>query len=147
METDKSVNHPSPDEARRMLDAADQEEQATRNPPLPWRFFIAQAVALAAIFAAQAFPVPWSTGIATLGIISILVVGVRFVYFRPGYGFVAPDGLGAFPYLLALFVGVGVPATLAIGLGVRWWWLAAGAMAAVVTLEMGRRYRKSTGRG
>lgn len=130
-----------------MLDAANQEEQATRNPPLSWWFFIVQAVALAAVFVAQVFPVPWSEGIATVGIVTILVVGVRFVFFRPGYGFVAPDGPGAFPYLIALLVGVGVPAVLAIGLEVWWLWLVAGGLAAVATLELGRRYRRTSGRG
>lgn len=131
-----------------MLDAANQEEQATRNPPLSWCFFIVQALALAAVFVAQVFSVPWWTGIATLGIVTVLAVGVRFVFYRPGYGFVAPDdGAGAFPYLLVLFVGVGVPAVLAIGLEVRWLWLIAGALAALATLELGRRYRKVTGRG
>lgn len=130
-----------------MLDVANQEEETTRNPPLSWWFFIAQAVALAAVFGAQVFPVPWSVGIVALGFVSILVVGVRFVFFRPGYGFVAPDGPGAFPYAIALMVGVGVPAVFAIGLEVWWLWLVAGGLAAVVTLELGRRYRRTSGRG
>lgn len=130
-----------------MLDAANQEQQETRNPPLSRWFFMVQAVALAAVFAAQALPAPWSMGIAALGIVAILAVGVRFVFYRSGYGFVAPDGPGAFPFMLVLLVCAGVPAILAIGLEVRWLWLVAGALAAVATLEMGRRYRKATSRG
>ena len=147
METNEPVNHPSPNAARRMLDAANQEERATRNPPLSWWFFVVQAIALAVVCVAQVFPVPWSTGIAALGIVTVFAMGVRFVFYRPGYGFVAPDGEGAFPYMLVLLVGVGVPAILATGLEVRWLWLVAGALAALATLEMGRRYRKPMGRG
>lgn len=127
-----------------MLQAADRAEQATRNPPLSWGFFVVQAVALAAVFGGQVFAAPLSTVIAGLGIVTVLVMGVRHVFHRPGYGFVAPDGPGAFPYLIALLVGVGVPAVLAIGFDVRWPWLVAGVLAAGVTLEMGRRYRKAT---
>lgn len=54
IETDGSVNRHSLEEARRVLDAADQEGQATRNPPLSFGFIV-QAVALAVVLVAQSF--------------------------------------------------------------------------------------------
>lgn len=58
-------------------------------------------------------------------------MGVRFVFYRPGYGFLALDGPGAFPFMLVLLVVAGVPAILAIGLEIRWLWLVAGALVVV----------------
>ena len=128
-----------------MLDTANREEQATKNPPLPRWFFIVQALALAVALMAQALPMPYSAGITALGIVTVIAVGVRSVYYRPGYGFVAPDGPSAFPYLITVLVGAGVPAVLAVSLETGWPWLVAGGLAAAATLDMGRRYRKAVG--
>lgn len=56
------------------------------------------------------------------------------------------DGRAAFPYLVAMLVLVGLPAVLAVGFDVSWLWLVAAVLAAVTTMEMGRRYRKVFGR-
>ncbi|GAA3942226.1 hypothetical protein GCM10022383_20100 [Microbacterium soli] len=130
-----------------MLDAANREEQETRNPPLPRWFFVVQALALAVALAGQALPLPWSAVVTALGIVTVVAVGVRQVFHRRGYGLVGLDGPGSFPYMISLLIGVGVLVILAISLELPWLWLIAGADAAVTTLEMGRRYRKATGRG
>lgn len=136
---------PAPDEARKMLDAAEDAEGGTRNPPLPWAFFIAQAMLLAVICSAQMLPVSLSRVVTIVGLVAVVGIGMRWVFTRPGYGVVWPDGRATFPYMVAMFVLVGLPAVLAVGLGMSWLWLVAGAFAAATTLEMGRRYRKVVG--
>lgn len=84
--------------------------------------------------------------VTILGLVAVVGIGMRAVFTRPGYGVVWPDGRAAFPYLVAMLILVGLPAALALGLEVPWLWLVAAALAAVTTLEMGRRYRKAFGR-
>lgn len=145
METDGQMT-PNQDEARRMLDAAGNAEDRTRNPILPWAFFIAQAVLLAGICAAQLLPASPSRLVTIFGLIAVVAIGMRNVFARPGYGVVWPDGKGIFPYMVALFVLVGIPAVFAVGFGLSWLWLGAGFFAGAATLEMGRRYRSVVGR-
>lgn len=145
METHDGMQ-PDRDDAARMLAAAREAEEGTKNPPLRWSFFIAQAALLAAICAAQLLPIGPARAITILGLIAVVAIGVRSVFARPGYGLVWPDGPGAFPYMVAMFVVVGVPALLAVALELPWLWLVAALCAAVATLEMGRRYRKAVGR-
>jgi hypothetical protein len=130
-----------------MLEEARRAEAETRNPPLPWWFFITQAVLLAVICSAQMLPLGPSRVVTILGLVAVVGVGMRMVFTRPGYGVVWPDGKATFPYMIAMMILVGVPAVLAVGLEVSWLWLVAGVLAGVTTLEMGRRYRKATGRG
>lgn len=136
---------PSPGEAQAMLEAAQQAESETRNPPLSWWFFTTQASLLAVICSAQMLPARPSQVITILGLLAVLAVGMRFVFTRPGYGVVWPDGLAVFPYMAAMFLLVGTPAVLAVGLELSWLWLIAGVLAGMTTLEMGRRYRKAVG--
>jgi len=142
METGESRSLPSPEEARRMVDAANREEEATKNPPLPGWFFVAQASAFAIALMAQVLAQPWSVVLTGVGIASVVTLGVRYVFYRPGYGAVGLDAPGAFPFVLTVLIAVGVPVLLAISLEQRWWWLVAGALAGILTLEMGRRYRR-----
>jgi hypothetical protein len=130
-----------------MLEEARRAEAETQNPPLPWWFFITQAVLLAVICSAQMLPLGPSRVVTILGLVAVVGVGMRMVFTRPGYGVVWPDGKATFPYMIAMMILVGVPAVLAVGLEVSWLWLVAGVLAGVTTLEMGRRYRKATGRG
>lgn len=129
-----------------MLETARQAETETRNPPLPWVFFITQAVLLAVICSAQMLPLGPSRVVTILGLVAVVSVGMRAVFTRPGYGVVWPDGRAAFPYMIAMLILAGVPAVLAVGLEMSWLWPLAGALAGVTTLEMGRRYRKAFGR-
>ena len=138
---------PGRDEAKTLLDEALRAEADTRNPPLPWGFFITQAVLLAVICSAQVLPLGPSRVVTVLGLVAVVGVGMRMVFTRPGYGIVWPDGQATFPYMIAMLVLVGVPAVLAVGLEASWLWLVAGVLAGVTTLEMGRRYRKAPGRG
>lgn len=142
MET-HSPGLPSADDARRLLGAAEAEAQATRNPPLPWIFFVIQAALLAGICAAQMLPPPAAKGVAIVGMLAVVGVGIRWVFYRPGYGVVLPDSTDAVPYLISMVIVVGIPAGLALGLDQPWIWLIAGVCAAATTLEMGRRYRKA----
>ena len=145
METDGDVE-PGHNEARRMLAAAEGAEDGTRNPALPWTFFIAQAVLVAGVCAAQMLPASPSRAVTIVGLIAIVGVGMRKVFARPGYGVVWPDGRGVFPYMVALFVVVGIPAVLALGFDLPWLWLVAGFLAGATTLELGCRYRRVVGR-
>lgn len=145
METDGPMT-PDHDEARRMLASAEHAEERTRNPTLPWAFFIAQAVLLAGICAAQILPASPSKVVTIFGLIVVVVIGMRNVFARPGYGVVWPDGNGIFPYMVAMFALVGIPAVFAVGSGFSWLWLIAGFFAGATTLEMGRRYRRIVGR-
>lgn len=129
-----------------MLAAAGEAEDGTRNPALPWGFFVAQAVLVAVICAAQMLPSGPSRLVTIIGLIAVVGIGMRRVFARPGYGVVWPDGRGLFPYMVALFILVGVPAVFAMGFGLPWLWLVAGLFAGVTTLEMGRRYRGVVGR-
>lgn len=129
-----------------MLEAARRAETETQNPPLSWTFFVTQAVLLAVICSAQMLPLSLSRGATILGLVTVVAVGMRAVFTRPGYGVVWLDGRATFPYMIAMFTLVGVPAVLAIALEVSWLWLVAGVLAGVTTLEMGRRYRKVFGR-
>ena len=134
---------PDPDEAQQMLDAARQAEQQTHNPPLRWSFFITQALLLAVICSAQILPGTPSRLVTILGLVAVVAIGMRAVFARPGYGFSWPDGISLFPYMVAMFALVGIPAVLAIALEMSWLWLIAAALAAATTIEMGRRYRKA----
>jgi hypothetical protein len=129
-----------------MLEEARRAEAETRNPPLPWWFFVTQAALLTAICSAQMLPLGPSRVVTILGLVAVVGVGMRMVFTRPGYGVVWPDGRAVFPYMIAMMILVGVPAVLAVSLEVSWLWLVAGALAGVTTLEMGRRYRKVYGR-
>jgi hypothetical protein len=146
METQSPASFPSADDAQRLLDTAVAEERATRNPDLPWAFFMIQATSLAVICAAQMLPPSTARGVTLIGIVVIVAVGVRFVFYRPRYGVVLPDGAGAFPYTVAMIVTVGVPAGFAIALDQPWLWLIAAVCAAARTLNMGHQYRKATHR-
>lgn len=137
---------PDRHEARAMLHAAKEAEEQTRNPPLPWRFFIAQAVLVTVICWAQILPINPARVVTAVGFIAIAGVGMRWVFTRPGYGIVWPDGPAAFPFMMALLVSVGVPAVLAIGFGASLLWFIAGISGGATTLEMGRRYRRATAR-
>ncbi|WP_157374591.1 hypothetical protein [Haematomicrobium sanguinis] len=132
--------------AKTMLEVARRAESETRNPQLPWTFFVTQAVLLAAVCVAQLLPGTAAILVTILGLISLMAVGAWSVFARKGYGFVWPDGYAAFPFILAMLILVGIPAIVAIGLHVQWLWLVAGAFALMATLEMGRRYRRSLNR-
>ena len=137
---------PGRDEARAMLQVAEEAEDATRNPPLSWVFFIIQAVLVAVICCAQVLPGRASVVVSIVGFVVLVGVGMRWVFLRPGYGIVGLDGAGAFPFMMAAFVTVGIPAVFAIGFDLSWLWLVAGALAGAIVLEMGRRYRRAVGR-
>ncbi|WP_320064454.1 hypothetical protein [Micromonospora sp. RTGN7] len=145
MET-QFTGDPSSAAARRMLDAAEAAEHATINPPLTWTYFVIQAVLLAVVCAAQMLPAAAARGVALVGIVAVVAVGIRWVFYRSGYGVVLPDGTGAYPYLIAMIITVGIPAGLALGFEQPWIWLVAAVCAAATTLDMGRRYRKMTNR-
>lgn len=143
METGDRTNPPSVAEAAKILDMASEESQRTANPPLPWRFFVAMAVLLATVCAAQALEGSASLIITILGLLFIVVLGVRHVFYRSGYGVVWPDGPSVFPYLAASFIVIGVPAVLAVGFAMNWLWLVSAVGAASATLVMGGKYRKA----
>lgn len=130
-------------EAAAMLDMTEGESQRTANPPLPWRYFVAMAALLAAVCAAQVLEGSASLVITILGLLLIVALGVRYVFYRSGYGAVWPDGPSVFPYLVAGFITVGVPAVLAVGFAMDWLWLVAAVGAASATLVMGGKYRKA----
>ena len=144
MET-SGVSNPGRDDARKMLSESLQAEISTRNPPLPWSYFIAQAALLTAVCCAQAFPGGPSRVLTAVGLIAVVAIGVRYVYARPGYGLVMPDVRRSTPYVAAMCAFAGLPALLAIGLEIPWLWLVAGVIAGATTLEMGRRYRRPAG--
>lgn len=129
-----------------MLDMARTEAQKTANPPLPWMFFIAMAILLAIICAAQVLGGSAALVVTILGMLLVAALGIRFVFYRPGYGVVWPDGLSVYPYLIAGFIVVGIPAVLAAGTGIRGLWLISAVGAAGATLIMGSRYRKAVSR-
>ncbi|MDO5644175.1 MAG: hypothetical protein Q4G21_00585 [Dermabacter sp.] len=145
METEGRKSQPSAVEAEQLLDMANKESQRTANPPLPWSFFVAQAGLLAAVCIAQVLEGSISHAITILGLALVVVLGIRNVFYRSGYGVVWPDGQSVFPYLLACFTVVGLPAILAIGFGIDWPWLVSAVGAAGTTLVMGSRYRKAVG--
>lgn len=145
METEGRKDQPSAAEAEQLLSMANRESQRTANPPLPWSFFVAQAGLLAAVCAAQVLEGSISHAITIFGLALIVVLGVRNVFYRAGYGVVWPDGQSIFPYLVAGFTTVGLPAILAIGFGIDWPWLVSAVGAAGTTLVMGSRYRKVAG--
>lgn len=125
-----------------MLEQADYEATVTANPPLSWGYFIVVALALAVACAAQVFDPPFSIIITVAALAFVVFMGIRHVFYRRGYGIVWPDGVSGFPYLIACFIVVGIPAVCAIGFGVSWPWLIAAAGIAIATLVMGAKYRK-----
>lgn len=129
-----------------MLDLANKESQQTANPPLSWFFFVAQAGLLAVMCGAQVLDDSASRIITILGLILVVALGIRNVFYRPGYGVVWPDGPSAFPYMIAGFIVIGIPAILALGFETDWMWLVSAVAAAGVTLAMGSRYRRSVDR-
>lgn len=128
-----------------MLAAAQGEEAATRNPPLPASFFTIQACLIALICAAQALDSGVGRGLSALGVMGVFGMGLRFVFMRPGYGWVAPDGRDSFGFMLALLLLVAGPGIAAEALDVPALWLAAAVLGAAATVVMGRRYRKEFG--
>ncbi len=128
-----------------MMQWAVESETSTRNPPLPWVFFIAQATLLAGACWAQVIPGDVGRALTAVCLLGVVGVGVRWVYSRSGYGIVRPDARQSAPYVLTMCVLVGVPAVLAIGLEQPWLWFVAGALAAATTIDMGRRYRARFG--
>lgn len=143
METDDRKTPPSATDAATMLDIANEESQRTANPPLPWHFFVGMAMLLAAVCAAQMLEGSASLIVTILGPLLIVALGVRYVFYRPGYGVVWPHGPSVFPYLIAGFIAVGIPAVLAVGFALDWLWLVSAAGAASATLIMGGKYRKA----
>ncbi|QRY64227.1 hypothetical protein JVX90_08665 [Gordonia sp. PDNC005] len=136
---------PDRDDARRMMQWAAESERSTRNPPLPWAFFVLQATLLAAACWAQVLPRDIGRAATAVCLIGVVGVGIRWVYARSGYGFVRPDARQSGPYVLAMCVLAGTPAVLAVGLEQPWLWFVAGGLAALTTLDMGRRYRARFG--
>ena len=81
----------TPDDARRALEQADAEEQATLNPPLPAWYFPAIAVAIFAIFALNSIADPSPVGRVFI-VIAVVVTAVGLAalvsavsFSRPGY--------------------------------------------------------------
>ncbi|WP_353109851.1 hypothetical protein [Gordonia sp. (in: high G+C Gram-positive bacteria)] len=133
------------DDARRMIQWALESEKSTRNPPLPWVFFVVQATLLTVACWAQVLPHDIGKAVTVVCLVGVVGVGIRWVYARPGYGYVQPDARQSAPYVVAMCVLAGTPAALAIGFERPWLWLVAGALAGATTLDMGRRYRARFG--
>ncbi|EXF24260.1 hypothetical protein BG28_07325 [Nesterenkonia sp. AN1] len=145
METQRST--PTPEEARRALDAAEQEEQATINRPVPAWYFPSLAGLILALFSLNALgDLNPTLRILQAAVIVLLAVGIgalvgRFSFHQPGYrGTSVPwvkvcaAGLvaGALPVAAILLDDV---------LG-SWVWLAGGIILAAGLLAIGIPYQR-----
>ncbi|MBO0596724.1 hypothetical protein I2485_04385 [Nesterenkonia sp. E16_7] len=145
METQRSG--PTPEEARRALDAAEQEEQATINRPVPAWYFPSLAL--------TAFTIAGSNAIEGLGVPMRILQVALIVLLAAGMGAIA----GVVSVREPAYQGVRVPwgkvcaGGLAAGavpiaaillddaLG-SWVWLVAGAILAAGILAVGIPYQR-----
>lgn len=145
METQRST--PTPEEARRALDAAEREEQATINRPVPVWYFPSLAALVLTMCGLNALgELNGALRILQAAVIVLLAVGIgalvgRFSFHQPGYrGTAVPWGKVFAAGLLA--GAVPIAAILLDEVLGAWIWLAAGAILAAGTLALGVPYQR-----
>ncbi|MGJ9373204.1 hypothetical protein [Nesterenkonia sp. CF4.4] len=145
METQRS--RPTPEEARRALDAAEREEQATINRPVPFWYFPAIAgliLALCGLNALQGLSGPARILQVVLTVLFSVGIGGlvgRFSFHQPGY-----QGTRV-PWVKVCAAGilagaVPVAAILLDDVLGTWIWLVAGAILAAGVLAVGVPYQR-----
>ncbi len=152
METTDSGTKPTPDEARDSLAAADTEEQATINRPVPRWYYPVLAVAIFVLFSLNAIDDRGGTmRVVTVVLILALAVGIaalvgRISVNQPGYkGVHVPWG----PTILWMLLAAAFPvAALALDDVVGpWVWIACGAALGALLLAVGIPYQRKYGHG
>lgn len=145
METQRST--PTPEEARRALDAAEREEQATINRPVPVWYFPSLAALVLTMCGLNALgELNGALRILQAAGIVLLAVGIgalvgRFSFHQPGYrGTAVPWGKVFAAGLLA--GAVPIAAILLDEVLGAWIWLVAGAILAVGILALGVPYQR-----
>lgn len=145
METRRST--PSPEEARRALDAAEQEEQATLNRPVPAWYYPSLAALVLAVCGLNALgELNGALRILQAAVIVLLAVGIgalvgRFSFHQPGY-----RGTSV-PWVKVCAAGLAAGALPVAAIFLddvlgSWVWLAAGAILAVGVLALGVPYQR-----
>jgi len=147
METDHAESLPTPEEARDALTAAQDEEDATVNRPVPGWYFPVVAGIVFSLFALNAIADPSGLVRVLIGVLSLgLAVTVggligKYSFSQPGYKGVRVkwvptilSGLTALVFPIAAFVLDGI-----IG---PWVWIASGAAFAILLVIAGRAYRQ-----
>ncbi|GAA1113091.1 hypothetical protein [Nesterenkonia jeotgali] len=145
METPRST--PSPDEARRALDAAEREEQATINRPVPVWYFPALAGLILALFGLNALGgLSGPARILQATLIILLAVGMGALVGRVSFNQPAYRGTRV-PWVTVgasgLLAGaVPVAAILLDDVLGSWVWLMAGVILAAGILALGVPYER-----
>ncbi|SDD81744.1 hypothetical protein [Auraticoccus monumenti] len=145
METTAAGSQPTPEEARRSLELAAAEEEATLNPPVPGWYYPLLAGLLLVICVLNAVEDPVgplrvvvAVAVVALAVTVAALVG-RMTFHRPGYRrlhirwvAVLPGGLVA--------LALAVAALLLQDVVGRWVWVVAGVALAVLVLLPGLAY-------
>lgn len=145
METQRST--PTPEEARRALDAAEREEQATINRPVPVWYFPSLAALVLAMCGLNALgELNGALRILQAAVIVLLAVGIgalvgRFSFHQPGYHGTRVPWVKVFAAGL-LAGAVPIAAILLDDVLGAWIWLVAGAILAAGILAVGVPYQR-----
>lgn len=145
METQRST--PTPEEARRALDAAEREEQATINRPVPAWYFPAIAGLILALCGLNALQeLTGAARILQVALTVLFSVGIgglvgRFSFHQPGYHGTRVPWVKVFAAGL-LAGAVPVAAILLDDVLGAWIWLVAGAILTAGILAVGVPYQR-----
>ena len=147
METADSGGQPTPDEARRLLTAADREEQATVNRPVPVWYYPVLASALFVLFALNSIAEP-AAGIRVAIVVLIMAVALGIAALvgkisanHPGYkGIHVPWG----PTILMMLLAATFPVAAIVLDDVvgSWVWIVCGAALGALVLVVGVPYQR-----
>ena len=145
METSAAESHPTPEEARRSLELAAAEEDATLNPPVPGWYYPLLAVLLLAMCALNAVEDPTGPLRVVVGVVVVaLAVTVaalvgRVSLNRPGYRRVHVRWAAVLPGALVA-LALPVAAIMLQDVVGRWVWIVAGVGLAALVLLPGLAY-------
>jgi hypothetical protein len=152
METAGSGAKPTPDEARDLLAAADAEEHATINRPVPTWYYPVLAVAIFALLSLNAVD-DRGGAMRTLTVVLVLALALgiaalvgRIGAKHPGYrGVHVPWG----PTIVWMLVAAAFPVTAMALDGVvgSWVWIGCGAALGALLLVVGVAYQRQHGHG
>ncbi|MGZ0712820.1 hypothetical protein ACWPKO_31215 (plasmid) [Coraliomargarita sp. W4R53] len=152
METVGPGDQPTPDEARALLAAADAEEQATINRPVPAWYFPVLALALFVLCSLNA--IDEATGVVraiTVVLVLTIAIGIAALVGKisanqPGYKRIHVQWA---PTILMMLIAAAFPIAAIVLSGIvgSWVWIVCGIALAVLVLVTGVPYQRKHSRG
>jgi len=134
---------PSADEARRILEQVETDEQSVRYPTLaPW-FFAVMSLALAAIFLAQVLEAPHSLYASFAVAVAAAVLGGRYWFARKGVAWVSVKASDIAPFVIGILVLAVACVIVAELVAADWVWVVGAVLAGGIVWFTGRAYRRA----